>query len=387
LPLIYALSAVAAVALAGSAMAEPSAAPAPAGLYVAPTGTDFGACTKLLPCASFSRAYAFAEPGETVEVAGGTYPAQSVAATPPRGGSPVVFRPAAGARVALDGELDVFASNVEFRDMSMPVWYVKPGADNVTLRRLDTGLMFITSATNVKVIGGDVGPWENTSSQIKACTDCTVVPTNILIDGVTFHDYSRTNAAAHDECLEVFPAHNITIRRSTFRNCAIIDLLIGGYNGQVSRAVLVENNFFDRPGSDESALSGGYYSLFVDARPGTTLENVLVRYNSSLATMYVETKDVAVANVALVGNVGPRQSFHCYPGVVFAHNVWDAARCGPTDRMAPSGFKRASRLNLDLKARSAAVDAGDPRNFPATDIHGRKRPKGKRPDAGADEAR
>jgi hypothetical protein len=369
--------------LAASATARPAAPGAAATVYVSTTGNDLGTCSKAAPCASFARAYAVAEPGATVEVAGGTYPAQSIPATPFRGGGPVVFRPAAPATVWLDGELDVFASNIEFRDMSMPVWYVKPGADNVTLRRLDTGLMFITAATNVRVIG----PWENTSSQIKACTDCSNVPTNILIDGVTFHDYVRTDAAAHDECLQVFPAHNITIRRSTFRNCAIFDLLIAGYNGEVSRDVLIENNFFDRPGSNDETLSGGYYSLFFDARPGTALENVLVRYNSSLATMYVETKGVSLSNVAFVGNVGPRQSFHCYPGVTFAYNVWDAAKCGRTDRIAPSGYKKASTLDLDLRRGAAAIDAGDPKNFPRTDIHGKPRPKGKRPDAGANEAR
>jgi hypothetical protein len=45
----------------------------------------------------------------------------------------------------------------------------------------------------------------------------------------------------------------------------------------------------------------------------------------------------------------------------------------------------ALRFDLHLKATSAAVDRGDPSNYPASDIDGESRPLGGSRDAGADE--
>jgi hypothetical protein len=385
---------LAAVLAAGLAMSTPAsaktvplaAAPA-ATVFVSTTGSDRNDCTQRAPCASFDAAYSRAPPGAIVEVAGGTYPTQVINAGADKGAEKVLFRPAPNAKVLIDDELDVFASHLEFRDMSMDVWYVKPGASDVTLRRLNTGLLFITSATNIRVLGGDVGPWQNTSSQIKACSGCAQIPTGILIDGVRFHDYTRTDEKAHDECLEVYPAASLTIRRSTFRNCAIMDLLISGYNRQQPHDILIENNYFDRPGSEASALSAGYYSVYIDSRAGTVLQNILIRNNSALATMYIATGGVTVNNVAFIANIGPRRQRHCYKGVVFAHNVWSAARCSSTDQKAPPAFVDPRKLDLRLLPRAAAINRGDPSSFPLVDKFGRKRPYGRLPDAGAVEAR
>ena len=42
------------------------------------------------------------------------------------------------------------------------------------------------------------------------------MPTNILIDGVYFHDIVRTNPAAHTECLQIMAGNGIVIRNSRF---------------------------------------------------------------------------------------------------------------------------------------------------------------------------
>src|SRR5690349_6167861 len=70
----------------------------PADLFVSAQGTDDGACTRARPCLSFGRAYAVAKPGQTIEVAGGTYVAQSLERDGAKSnGARVTFRPAAGA--------------------------------------------------------------------------------------------------------------------------------------------------------------------------------------------------------------------------------------------------------------------------------------------------
>src|SRR3954451_23944060 len=110
------LAASGAVALASAAPA--TAAPA---LHVAPGGSDGGRCTAARPCASFDRAYHAARAGQVVRVAAGAYPDQRIT---PRGGalaSPVVFRPAAGARVSV-GDLALTGSQVVFERMSFESW-------------------------------------------------------------------------------------------------------------------------------------------------------------------------------------------------------------------------------------------------------------------------
>ena len=75
----------------------------------------------------------------------------------------------------------------------------------------------------------------------------------------------------------------------------------------------------------------------------------------------------------------------CDPRYTWSHNVWDGAACGASDLNAPSGFVDVGSLNLHLAPGSAAIDRGDPADYPATDIDGDRRPIGPAPDAGADE--
>jgi hypothetical protein len=75
-------------------------------------------------------------------------------------------------------------------------------------------------------------------------------------------------------------------------------------------------------------------------------------------------------------------------GITFSHNVFQGVACGPTDQnVADLGFVDAAAFDLRLLTTSPAIDAGDPANFPATDIFGTPRPLGLGPDAGAHELR
>jgi hypothetical protein len=76
-------------------------------VYVSPRGSDAHRCTRASPCKSFDRAYRVATPGQTIELAGGTYPPQLIKVDPTKvhATKNVVFRPAPGARVMIAGEL------------------------------------------------------------------------------------------------------------------------------------------------------------------------------------------------------------------------------------------------------------------------------------------
>src|SRR5882724_7548899 len=66
------------LAFASLGVVAASGAPAPADLYVAPSGSDANACTAAQPCLTMNRVYGAAHAGQVVELAGGTYPVQTI---------------------------------------------------------------------------------------------------------------------------------------------------------------------------------------------------------------------------------------------------------------------------------------------------------------------
>ena len=69
---------------------------------------------------------------------------------------------------------------------------------------------------------------------------------NIVIDGVNFHDITRDNTPTeHDECLFIQGVSHITVRNSRFSNCAIMDIYLHGISGEQNPddVHLLNNNF------------------------------------------------------------------------------------------------------------------------------------------------
>ncbi len=355
-------------------------------LAVSANGSSGGNCTTSSPCRSWDRAYHIARPGQVVEIMSGTYPRTTIADDPAKrnASSSVIFRPGENQQVTIDGELLIQGSHVEFRNLAINGdWEVDPNGarptSHVTFRNVSASNFYVNSSTDISVLGGSLGPTINVQSQIKAL-DGGVQPARIVIDGVSFHDYVRTDPDVHMECLQVLSADTIAVRNSRFQRCAVMDLYFSQFGSAgATRNVVVENNFFDSP------TSGGFYAVYVGSQLGIPPTNFLFRNNSLTNSVYIDT-NAGTSNVSFIANVGPRAQYNCPDGVTFAYNVWDAAKCGQTDVRAPLGFKDPAALDLHLVARAAALNHGDPGSFPARDIDGQKRPRGKRPDAGADEA-
>jgi len=362
---------------AAAVFAAPGASGPPrATFYVSPDGADGGGCTRAAPCRSFDAAFKVATPGAHVVVSGGSYPQQTVNAVG-RGGPPVVFSPAPGAKVVIADELNVFASHAEFADMTVSDWYVRDGATDLTFRRMKVQLFFIRSASNIRVLGGSVGGIDDASAATIGSTYQSTVPSRqILIEGVSFHDITRKqNPSGHVQCLFVQSVDGLVIRDSTFRRCDIFDVYVNNITrGPVPRNMLFENNLFDR-------ANDGYYSLYVRNDPGDVIDGLVVRYNSFLQGTHFDEGSYAHSRV--VANVSPFQQWQCTKGIAFSHNVFDHARCGPTDRRGSLDFVDPAKFRLGLRAGAPGIDAGDPRDSPPRDIRGRKRPRGKRSDAGA----
>ena len=214
-------------------------------------------------------------------------------------------------------------------------------------------------------------------------------PRNIVFDGVYFHDWHAAEAGQHTECLQILAGNGITIRNSVFKNCATADGGRGAtanlhisWIGQGPRTsnILIENNFF-YPSGNTYAIQGGDW------------KNLKLRYNSISGPVLIGGGWGDGTPVEFVGNImrfsgcqAARTGSEPVSPFVYRYNILDGGRCHSTDRNSPNGFVDSAK-NLRLRPGAAAINRGDPNHYPRRDIDGQRRPKGGRPDAGADEAR
>jgi hypothetical protein len=353
-------------------------------VFVSPSGSDGNACTQAAPCRSLDRGYRVAQPGQTVELAGGSYGAQSIALDAGKtSASDVVFRPATGATVSF-GWTEIRSSHMEFQSVDFAEgWRAWNGISDLTFRNTSGQKLMLYGTRQVSVLGGDYGPSHNEYSFISSPGPGQGDPGAIVIDGVRFHDYTR-DGGVHTECVHVAAADGITIRNSRFERCSVMDVFftLNVNSAAPPHDVLLENNFFGPP-------TGGFYSVLFDRDYDANGQpipwnNVTVRHNSFGHQWTVEAGANAISNFVVAANAG--ELANCRAGVSFSRNVWRGRSCSISDRNVTSvGFANAAALDYHLAAGSPAIDAGDPASFPATDIDGQTRFSGMAPDAGADE--
>jgi hypothetical protein len=366
-------------------------------VFVSPSRSDSAVCSQSAPCRTLARAYRAAQSGATVQLAGGTYSDTALPVDSSKGVGNVVFTAAPNATPTFSNTLHIQAHHVELSKLKFATLWVDASAQNDILRN-DTYKNFdvISSGTqaptNISFIGGSAGPAANENNIIGSNgTSTTASPTNILIKGMHIHDYTLTpGSGAHVDCLQVWAAKWLTITGNTFNDCEVFDVFLqflpGGSAGTPSN-VTIQNNFLD-------CCRSGYYSIMLPYHSGATggshFSNVTIRNNSTDKAMTVDP-DASYTNVRIDGNIGPSLVFYSNAkdtlqgkpaGVSADYNVWySGSRIGTHDQVAPSGFVEPSKLNFNLKPGAAALNHGDPNDYPATDIYGKTRPNP--PDAGA----
>jgi hypothetical protein len=254
----------------------------------------------------------------------------------------------------------------------------------------DNGHLGIWGASNVTLRGGSV--YETTPSGndpaigADAFGQGTHAPKNILIDGVSFHDWQMKDPADHVECIQIWLADGLTIRNSRFRHCAHHALFINQYaptlaGSSVMRNVTIENNFFDNP-------NVGFYAIQIRPpnTPGIACDNFLIRNNSFLQGTFI---DCAGSGNRVESNILPSIGFgNCgVAGWSYAYNLVATPQngCGATNLAGTADFVDAAALDLHLRAGSPGIDRADPRSSAKTDIDGQARPQQRRADIGADE--
>jgi hypothetical protein len=379
--------AVLCVCIPGTAASAQATKVAGAILHVAISGSDGNPCTESAPCATINRAYQVASPGQAVWLDAGDYPAQLIKADSRKTSqSRVVLMAAPGAQVKIAG-VSISGSHVELRNLQTS-WHVLPGADGVTLRNIVAdGAVFITGASNVSVLGGQVFSPVPVASDSQIASIQGKVPTNILLDGVSFHDFQDVGPGNfhHIECLQVGAAINLTVRNSSFRNCATHDIFIRSWGMTATSPsplskITLENNFFAK-------TTDGFYSVQIldDLWKGSPSTSFDVRNNSALGSILVR---VFNGTAQVRGNIIPAMAGYFCDSYGqkkwFDYNLYGAGvACGPHDRIGDPRFVDPASLDLRVHAGSAAVGQGDPLNHPPLDIDGKLRPVRARPDAGA----
>jgi hypothetical protein len=257
-------------------------------------------------------------------------------------------------------------------------------ADHITIRNVVNHGVWMQGPSNISFIGGEIScGYCAYHSHIENGGADSAPPRNILFDGVNFHDWHSVSGE-HTECLQILGGDTVTIRNSTFKNCgtgngglgATGDLFVGflGGTGPVTKNVLLENNFF--------YPSGNLYAIQM-----SDLENLDLRYNSIASPIIIFDREGPGTGMDMIGNILRYSGCTAETNGVainWRYNVMQGGTCSTTDKNAAAGFIQPQR-NLHLRRDSAAVDAGDPRSYPAHDRDGQTRPFGRAPDAGADE--
>jgi hypothetical protein len=399
-------------------------------VFVAPSGSDQNRCReRARPCASFARAYEAARPGEVVEVAGGSYPRQEILADPrKRSSKHVVFRPARGARPTVrelalgnpDGNgprhltITGIATAYASRTHQMPVSAL-PGTRDVVLRNLDAGNFNLWGVQDLKILGGDWGPCYAGVDEPCGNSRIDAGPPgfetrNVLVDGVLVHGYRYGQSCwdtggCHHECVYLNGSHDVTIRNSRFRDCALYDIFVtlsGPDAARVGhRRLTIENNWFDTPWDESGPTTtrrarASALALNWCQNSPHGYKDVRIRNNSfqrNTGFLLDPNPECRFENIRVVGNLLAWDG--CDSRWSYDYNVWSTGlrrgRCSPTDRIAGDAFpyrNAASGPGFDFRLKDdwkPARDLVPAAACAARDIDGRRR-DGKRCDAGSSES-
>jgi hypothetical protein len=411
----------------------------PPSVFVAPNGSDTRSCrARSAPCATFDHAYRAANPGEVIEVAGGTYGHQTIVAAAGKTGPNVLFRPAPRARVVVDGirfgsngEPAVGPAFVTLRGMETTYHrvglssrnrrgiFVGPGSRRITLENMVAGSVDSWLANGLTVRGGDYGPCNVVMFSRNVCgNNKHDLSANILIDGATFRDMRMDDscflpgADCHWECMYLNATTNMTIRNSKFFNCTLYNIFvtISGPDAAARghKNLLIENNWFAAPwteapnGAGQPHRPSAISLAWCVNSPSHGYRDVHIRFNSFSPNTGIEMDRTSACvwdNVRVTGNLLQYQG--CDPRTTYVYNIWTRSyrvgRCSPTDRFGARTLPyRAAvedaRLDYRLTpTRRTLADNLVPRSVyggcPRTDMHGQRRPLERRCDAGAHERR
>jgi chitodextrinase len=421
----------ASVSATTSACAPPPPPPPPppgdyAQVFMSPSGNDstcvrYASSPPATPaaCRSLDRAYRVAQPGDVVEMAGGTYPAdqtltRDTSKNYASDSRRVEFRAKAGETPRLLGSFSGGGFDIR-------------GVEHVTIRGLtgiaDLGItpsnycdgatvpkdiliensrwktMHIKAADGLtlrnNVIGNysylESGAGSSTISNSFDCGSPTPLPKNILIEGNTWENINRDGSGTHPECLIFDDSENVTIRDNVLKDCPGLGIFMSSSNGATAKNAVIEGNFI---GCGDNGSPATQCSYPIHLRPDYTFVNLTIRFNSLEGSISLQDGGASTdySGVRIYGNLGT--SATCVSsGITYSYNVWDSRSCSSTESLSPHSWMNTSSGDFHLSGGAQRADDFVPSSFcssngcPALDIDGQSRPmssSGAR-DAGADE--
>lgn len=357
-------------------------------------------CTTQRPCGSFSQAYRAARPGDLVIVEGGDYRGDKIEADKSKLSSTqrVKFVTAAG-QLVRSGSLVIYGSGITFESRNGGFfdfargWWARAGSSRLTFRNVRSAIFTCSSCTDLTVVGGEVGPWDSVPNggedpQIGRDSSGTgPMPRNIRVAGAYIHDMTHVGSpTAHTDCLQILAGDNIVIERNRFDRCASDAIIAKADHGDITR-LLIQNNVFGK--NFEAPYSVGIFQALGGC-------SSILRYNSfsdPTKIVSVKCRPIGTGN-HVYANVfaAPQDPWNCRErGAQWRYNVFERGpACGSRAKVLRSRdarYRDRELLDLRLKATSGAINAGDPKAYPSHDFRMRRRPLGKKPDAGAFETR
>jgi hypothetical protein len=397
-------------------------------LYVSPSGSDSGRCSKGAPCRTFERAFKLAAPRAVVRLAPGSYTSSCAPVTGSKSGYVTFVGPRAARvfcqlgfvhanHVAIRGPtlyqiIVDESSNLRFQNLAVTC---KDQAPYVLYRPagLCDARISLEDSDHLRFDRVAIGPTYDSSACGGEQTNYASRVADVLFKSVTFHDARWQGApcggpdGSGNQHSENFyfsglasPARNVTFDSCRFTN--------GPASGKVS------GHAADGSGPDSASLflTGAFDHLIVrncvftgtgapsiDGASDARITNSLLENNTWTRTAFFQYP--SLPSLSFVNNLGAQQScpigsLFGSSGGTFSHNLWyyagrggSADRCGPTDLTVngpgalSSLFANYGTGDLELSRGSPAVGRADPSRYAARDYAGLKRPQGKLPDIGA----
>jgi hypothetical protein len=152
--------------------------------------------------------------------------------------------------------------------------------------------------------------------------------------------------------------------------------------------IILENNYFE---NGVTTGISGCSTAGVDYQADLGAANGIIRYNTFAGDGLIQgsANGIPQRTQKWIGNVATGFGNSCggagQGGGTFKDNIWTYFRmdCATGDTLLNNADERHLDANGKPQTGSPAINAGDPKNYPARDLQGVKRPRGGLPDIGA----
>ena len=347
-------------------------------------------CSVQAPCA-IQTALDTAQPGGTVVLEAGTYPAWDLLDRSGHLGSAasnVTVRPAPGAVVTVSR----IASRVPH--LTLSGFTVAPGGVHLE----QPAEYSVLDGLEVDGSAG-IGDGER-SVQIEASHTAVINSnlhdriganhvflggggqpiTDVLVQGNRIGAASVGTRGAHVDCLQLGGLNSdIRILNNVFYDCAASELMIKADYGPIDNVVIANNIM--RQCDRTNPGCNGYYALYVVSSDSDIansahfpITNITVAHNTIDGSIDLENRD---PSFRFIGNTVAGMSYGqnlCYPNMQY--NAIGTTGCTtslpPSNRVGPLDFVDPQHLDYRLKPSSTAIGVGGPL-LPTTDLTGQPR--------------